>query len=835
VPHHYAVQVRPDPANLKFSAHVDIELDLLKPTRSVTLQAVDLEFDNASMTLLGHGKIKVDRRSQTATFTFDRMIPKGRNNLSIDYRGKIYKQASGLFAMDHETDAGPRRALYTQFEAADARRFVPSWDEPNFKATFDLAVTLPVDQMAISNMPIRSTTPLANGYQTVRFQTTPRMSTYLLSLNLGDFERRTESIGSTELGVITRKGEIAKAQSALDAARQSVTWYNQYFDIAYPLPKLDHIAAPGQSQFFGAMENWGAIFYFEHAMLLDPAFSTQQDRQDVFSVVAHETAHQWFGNLVTMAWWDDLWLNEGFASWMAARATSKFHPEWNTRLDAVGGREWAMHKDALATSHSVVQKVTTVQQATQAFDGITYSKGEAVLRMLENYVGEAAWQRGVSSYLKQHAYGNAVSHDLWQSIESVAGKPILAIARDFTQQPGVPLISIAKVHCSNGETQLDLTQSEFAPDRPRKTARHWRVPVSVKLAGTQNSVKALVGNGTAHLTLPGCGAVLVNDGQSGYFRTVYGREPVKQLTSAFASLDAIDQLGILLDSWALALGDRGSPADTLNLMDKLSVEAAPQVWSAALDIIRNIDRLYRGQPLEQLQWRKHIVAKLTPLMARLGWLPTADESAPTATLRNDLILVLGILGDSQVIATARQRLSDEASGPQAVPPTLRLTIMDVVARHANAQGWTELRARANGEKSPQLRAQLFGLLGATEDPALARQALELALTSEPGETTSPAIMRRVARFHPELAWGFAQEHLTEVLEKLLDSDRASFVPALGAESIDPSMVQKINDYARAHIPADARRNALESIGAIRERIRIRSTRLPLITSWLNSR
>lgn len=832
-PRHYSLRLQPDAVNLRFTAEVEIELVLHKPTRTLTLHALDLDFDRAGIDRFGDARVTLNKAAQTASFTFGRNLPAGRHTLALAYRGKIYQQASGLFALDFETGQGPRRALFTQFEAADARRFLPSWDEPSYKATFDLCATVPAAQRAVSNMPVASETPQGEESKTVCFQRTPRMSTYLLSFNLGELERRSEQNGATELGIVTRNGESAKADFALEAARQSLNWYNDYFGIAFPLPKLDHIAAPGQSQFFGAMENWGAILYFEQAMLLDPGFSTQHDQHRVFANVAHETAHQWFGNLVTMAWWDDLWLNEGFASWMTGRAAEKFHPEWNANLDAIDARESAMLEDALATSHAVVQKVASVQQAAQAFDGITYSKGEAVLRMLEAHVGEAAWRNGVRAYLRQHAYGNAVTQDLWRAVEAAAGKPVRAIAHDFTRQPGVPLITLGKRECVKGSTQLELKQSEFAPDRPGKTARRWQVPVATRVLGSAVTVKTVIKNGSARLTLPGCGAVLLNAGQQGYFRTLYGSPALQELSAAFAQLDAIDQLGILSDNWALGLGSRASPTDALKLIEALPIDAQPQVWSAVLDILQEVDRLYRGQADEQARWRTHAIKRLTPLLARLGWLPQEGEADASAILRNKLIAALGSFNDGAVLAQAQQRLADGTNAPAALPASLRRTVLGVVAQHADAASWAQLRAQANAETSPMQRTYLFELLGTARDPALAQQALSLALTPEPGETTGASILRRVAFEHPELAWEFAQQNLKAVLDKLPESDRPGFVPALGSESTDRSMMDKIRQYARTHIASDAQRNANESIGAIRERIRMRATRLPLITAWLD--
>lgn len=832
VPQHYRLQLTPNAADLRFSAHLDIDVLVRHATRSIMLHALDLQFERVASPHAGVAQVALDPAAQTATFSFQQPLPPGRHTLTLDYSGKIYKQAAGLFALDYESAGGTRRALFTQFEAADARRVIPSWDEPAFKARFDVSLTVPTGQTAVSNMPVVATTPAGEGQQTVRFLTSPKMSTYLLSLNVGDFERKTQQLGRTELAVVTRAGELAKADFALEAARQSLGWYNDYFGIAYPLPKLDHLAAPGQSQFFGAMENWGAIFYFEYAMLLDPAFSTQRDRQEVFTTVAHETAHQWFGNLVTMAWWDDLWLNEGFASWLAGRAAEKFHPEWNAELGAVDARNWAMRQDALTTSHAVVQKVATVEQMSQAFDGITYSKGEAVIRMLEATLGEAAWRAGVRSYMKKHAYGNATSHDLWQALEAAAQQPVRRMARDFTEQPGVPLITLQAATCRNGRTQVNLTQGEFAPDRPNKPALRWQVPVTLQLAGRTETVKTLVRQGRARVSLPGCGAVLVNAGQNGYFRSAYSAPAMTALSTAFAQLPAVDQLGTLHDTWALGLGGGMAPTDALRLMAALPVHADPQVWSAALDMATEVDRLYRGMPTEQAQWRARMIALLQPLLHRLGWLPVAGESDPTGNLRNDLIATLSNFGDAQVVAGARARLAAEVSDPSGLPATLRLTVLRVVAHHADASTWADLRARANAEQNAMLRTELFELLGAAQDPALAQRALELALTAEPGETTSPTLLRRVSWNHPDLTWDFVQQHLPAVFEKLQQSERSSFVPRLGQASVDPAMIDKINAYAQAHIPADARRKAEESIGTIRERLRVRQTRLPQITAWV---
>jgi aminopeptidase N len=388
-PVHYDVAVVPDAQARRFTGEVTVTIEVLEATPRLTLNAVDLTFTSVQLAPAAGGPsvaaptVRVDAAAQAATFVFDRPIQPGTYRLAMAYRGAIRSQADGLFAIDYDTAEGRRRALFTQFENSDARRFMPCWDEPAYKATFTLTATVPNGQMAVSNMPVETETPVDATTRRVRFAPSPKMSSYLLFFALGDFERATLREGPTEIGVVTRKGALAQARFALESAQIVLREYNDYFGVPYPLPKLDNVASPGSSRFFSAMENWGAIFTFERSLLLDPAIATQRDRERIFEIAAHEMAHQWFGDLVTMRWWDDLWLNEGFASWMETRTTARLHPEWNAPQRVMATRARGMEADALRPTHAIVQRVETVDQVSEAFDGITYSKGAAVIRMLE--------------------------------------------------------------------------------------------------------------------------------------------------------------------------------------------------------------------------------------------------------------------------------------------------------------------------------------------------------------------------------------------------------------------------------------------------------------------
>lgn len=438
-PIHYDVSIKPDAAQARFSAKVGIQLTVLSASHSITLNATDLTFkkirllDASGKNISDDAKVTMNAEQQTATFTFPQRLMPAQYRLELEYDGLIGTQAVGLFSLDYDSPQGKQRALYTQFENSDARRVIPSWDEPVHKATFNVEMIVPRAHMAVSNMPVLSRTDLDDGFSVVKFAKSPKMSTYLLFLSVGDFERATVMADGTEIGVIAKRGSLDQARYVLEESKGILREFNDYFGTRFPLPKLDNIAAPGQSQFFSAMENWGAIFTFESSILLDPSISTQADKQLAFVTAAHEAAHQWFGNLVTMQWWDDLWLNEGFASWMENRTMMRLHPEWQPEFNAISVREQAIALDALASTHPVVQKIETVDQASQAFDSITYQKGEAVIRMLENYVGADAWRQAVRSYMRTHAYSNTQSRDLWKQVEKAARKPIVAIAKDFTE------------------------------------------------------------------------------------------------------------------------------------------------------------------------------------------------------------------------------------------------------------------------------------------------------------------------------------------------------------------------------------------------------------------
>jgi aminopeptidase N len=822
IPHHYAITVTPHAERLTFDGTTAIDLEVIKPTRELVLNAADLRFASATLrpakggsAVTGQASINAD--AQTATFTFPRTIAPGTYRLALAYSGKINTQANGLFALDYKNKEGKdARSLFTQFEAADARRFVPSWDEPDYKAKFDLSVRVPAPLMAVSNMPAAATRKLAGGIKEVRFQTTPIMSSYLLFFALGDFDRISKSAGGREVGIVVSRGNGSKAHRALDDEALILPYYNDYFGTPYALPKLDNVAGPGQSQFFSAMENWGAIFTFEYAILDDPAITTEAQRQNIFTTEAHEMAHQWFGDLVTMGWWDDLWLNEGFASWMENKTTEHFHPDWGADIDRVGSREGAMGLDALNSTHPVVQEVRTVEQANQAFDAIAYSKGESVIGMLEDFAGSNVWRDGIRSYIASHAYRNSRTTDLWAAVEAAGARGLTTVATDFTTQPGIPLMAVGPTECRNGSTLVTLTQGQFSADRRQEIAanpRSWHVPVKATAGGLP--AQMVTAGRTSQLSVPGCGPLLLNPGQHGYYRTLYTAQQAQALAARLPQLAPVDQYGLIADSVVLSLAGYQPMETGLGLLAAMPAGGSAKVIQR---VVTRWDDLYdrlEGDPAGQALIAARVAKAFGPRLQQLGFAPRAGEPAVDAVLRPTLIATLGKYRDPAVLAEASRLFAQWKQNPEAIPGSLKSTWLGVIARNADASTWDALHERARATTGTVERTSLYQLLGHTQDEALARRALDLALTNEPGKTISSGIMTSVAAAHPRLAIDFVLSHLAEVNQLIDISGRSRFMQRLAASSRDPALIPVLEGFANANLAASDRKPVQQAIDRIR--------------------
>jgi aminopeptidase N len=820
VPAKYDLHLAPDAEHLTFKGTVAVTGNAPKPGRTIVLNARGLTLDEARLDDGQRATVSLDEKLGRATLSFPKAYAPGQHTLTIAYHGPITTGTLGLFAMDYDSPQGKRRTIATNLEPTFARQVLPCWDEPALKASFTVTVDHPADRMALSNMPAVSTTPLAGGMARTRFAASPRMSTYLLFVGVGDYQRVHKSVDGVDVGVVVKRGDLPKADYALSQATALLHFYNGYFGVRFPLPKLDLIAAPGEIE-GGSMENWGAIFYSQDHLLFDPRTSTERERQRVFLVVSHEMAHQWFGDLVTMAWWDNLWLNEGFARWMQTHAADALHPEWKTGLQAADIFEDGKRTDAKATTHPVLQPILSAEQALQAFDSITYDKGAAVITMLEAYVGPDRFRDGVRRYMKAHAFGNTVDNDLWSQVQAAAGKPVLAIEHDFTRQAGVPLIQV-----EGGKDGVELAEGRFAEDPDSikgAPAQTWRIPLTV----------APVGRAPRHLLLQGQSAVpgrtpLVNAGGLAYARVAYPQAQANALAERMATFSPMDQINLMNDAWALGQSGYAAAANLMAFMSRLPADADPVVWRRAANLLIEIDRAHAPGAAREA-FRRRALAIIAPTVQRLGEHPQAGEAANVTSLRTTLWTLQARFGDPDALARARKVY---ASGEGSIAE--RRAALDIVAQTADMATFEVLLAKARQTQDPQEKAHLLESMAHAMDPAISARIVDIALGPDAPAGTAPALLGISASENPDAVWAALKPHLPGKLP--IDEQEAWLVvSAVAGGSADPARIAEIRAYGAAHIPADARRPIESAVEEIKLNARVRARAIPDIDRWVAAR
>ena len=549
VPLSYDIQLKPNIEKLTFSGSETVILDVRKPEKTITLNVNTVTIASAKL-LKADGKteqyarITIDPQKETATLAFDTEIPSGRHQISVDFTGKINEAPKGLYYARYQEQGSSAKKIMlgTNMEPSDARRMFPCWDEPSFRAKFRVRATLPANFTVVSNMPVESEKK-TGAEKEVRFAETPPMSSYLIVFCAGELDAIYGEADGTKIGIVTTKGKAGMGRYALESAEKILKYYNEYFGEKYPLPKLDLIAIPGG--FGGAMENWGGITFYESYLLFDPANSSELTKQNIFNLIAHEMAHQWFGDLVTMAWWDNLWLNEGFASWMGTKCLDHFNPQWHIWLRSNANKQRAMNTDALSATHPIQQAVTTESEAQSAFDEITYQKGQSFLRMLESYLGEQDFRAGIRSYIRAHRLSNSTTADLWNALTESSRKPAAAIAASWTEQPGLPLVLMKST-----ESGITVTQERFTVHQKNPKSLEWNIPIAYRdVPSTGNPARVFLLEQKS-ATLPNTQSsqnVKLNAGNVGYFRTQYDGAHFEKLLALVAQLPEADKVNLASD------------------------------------------------------------------------------------------------------------------------------------------------------------------------------------------------------------------------------------------------------------------------------------------------
>jgi len=832
-PIHYALDLTPDLDKLTFSGSEVVDIEVMEPTARLMLNAVEMTIEAGAIEGEAAPQVTSDAAAQTVTFTFPDPIAAGRHQLRVSFTGRINRFGRGLFMVDYPTAEGRKRMMSSHLEPSDARRIFPSWDEPAFKATIALTVTVPQAFLAVSNMPVAQEEPTGDGKKRVAFQPTPRMSSYLFVLAAGDLERTTTDVDGVTVGVVTTGGKGQHGRYALEAASELLRYFNDYFGIAYPLPKLDLIAVPGG--FGGAMENWGGITFFESRLLFDPATSASDARRGIFNIIAHEMAHQWFGDLVTMAWWDNIWLNEGFASWMQAKAAEALHPDWQTWLNSNGFKQAAMSEDARRTSHPIQQPIANESEALAAFDSITYAKGQAIIRMVETYLGEDAFRAGIRAYMNQHAYSNTTTADLWGALEAASGKPVAAVAAGFTEQRGIPLV-IAQSSCVGDTQRIALRQERFTIHDPAPKPQHWQVPVAFGDVSAAASNTVLL-DGATEVAAGHCGdAVKLNPADVGYYRVQYDAAMLAALTRSMDRLAPADRANLLGDSWALVEAGRATPAAFFDLVERVIGDDNRAVVDQIIRPLTRLDHLQWGRP-ERAGFQAYGRAVLRPVFDRIGWDAAPSEPADRALLRAHLIGVLGTFGDDAIVAEAERRFAKFVSDPTSLPTALRETVTGLAGRYADRAIYDSLLALGRRTTSTDERVRYYMAAASARDPALANETLAIALTDELPTNLVGGLISSVASQgeHRDVAWNFVKANFTALAAKQGPSFQDYFAAGLVGNFSDATHADELAKFAPAQATSGGRIVAARSYERIMTDADFSAQQLPAVNEWVKQR
>jgi aminopeptidase N len=587
------------------------------------------------------------------------------------------------------------------------------------------------------------------------------------------------------------------------------------------------------------MENWGGITYYESRLLFDPEKSSAETKQGIYEVIAHETAHMWFGDLVTMAWWDNLWLNEGFASWMGTKVTAKFNPDWEvwlakttprdpTRRHGIG-KEAAMEGDARSTTHPIQQPIATEAEANSAFDDITYRKGQSFLRMLESFLGEDVFRDGIRKYIAAHKLSNTTTADLWNALSEASGKPVVDIAAAWTQQPGFPVVKVAR----DAAGKITLTQERFTVHFENAPALEWKIPLTYEVPG-EPATSVLMTSKSMELAKPsGNRAIKFNVEGAGNYRVEYDEASWKLLLAELPKLSVPDRVNLLSDTWALVQAKRAPMSLYLGLVEKLPTKTELAEREQIINVFDFINRLFAGEPKRE-EFQKYARSILRPTFSEVGWEPKNGEPPKIAALRASVIKALGDLNDEEILGGCRDYFHKYLSDPKSLAPDLRPAVLAVVGRYANEMTWDRIHDLGLKTTSIEEKQNYYDALASATDPKLAARTLEISLGDELPTSRATYLVAKVGRQseHPEVAWNFAKAHMKQLLAKADALSANSYAPSFFNLFSDPPRIGELERYAKSDLPPAAAKDVAKAIDELGFRAELKPRLLTQIASWL---
>lgn len=793
VPSRYDISITPDLTAGTFEGIVVIAVSVRKASRAVWLNAADLTVTDALISNTQGSShrptIAMDAAHERCSLNLPRALATGDWTIRLSFRGTLSDRLSGFYISNYtDADGAPQRLAVTQFEAADARRAFPCWDEPDFKAVFALTLIIDPQLTAVSNTRVVHESE-ERGKKVLQFADSMVMSTYLLAFVVGRLEATEPTlVGPTQIRVWTVPGKTHLGRYGQEWATFSLRFFEEYYGIPYPGDKLDLIAIPDFS--YGAMENLGAVTFRESALLVDPNAAAHGDLQGLADVVSHENAHMWFGDLVTMAWWNGLWLNEAFATLMEVVAVDAWKPEWRRWDQFALSRAGALATDGLFASRAIEFPVRAVKDLGAMFDVLTYQKGAAVLRMLEQFLGAPVFRDGVRRYLRTHAYANTDTHDLWNALTAASSHPVGDIMQHWVFSPGYPLVAAARQRDRQGAQRLELSQERFtyldkAPPASAKTqrggaaTRTWQIPLrlAIETADGITEMPVLMKTSTMRIPLPDdCLGVQVNPGAHGYYRVCYAPELRDRLLSRFSRettaspsatvLEPVDRFNLVNDHWALCLSGRIPLGDYLSLTDVAIRDRSPQVWSILLASFEKLEPMldHEDRPLYEAWLR----TRLTPIYTELGWEPRDGESDLQRELRGSVLDAMGTLAnDTAAQAEAARRYAAALADPTTVDPNVLPALISIAAGTGDESRYQDFFARFRAGTTPQEeRRYLFSLVD-FRSPALVARTLQSTLNGEIRTQDAASIVGALlsTRHGHDAAWDFLVAHWNTIAQR----------------------------------------------------------------------
>ncbi len=816
-PINYKLTFEPDLKKFTFDGTESITADCKKSTDLITMHCAELKI--AFCQVKSKGKIiksfpKVNEKNEELGIKLSEKV-KGKITIDLEFQGILNDRLLGFYRSQYVQNGKTKYLATTQFEAADARRAFPCWDEPAAKATFEISIIADNKFTAISNMPVKTRKKIKN--KTVyNFSKTPIVSTYLIYLGVGEFEYLTSKVGKIQIRVVTTKGNKSKGKFSLDLGKKLLTSYEKYFGIKYPLPKLDLIAVPDFAA--GAMENWGAITFRETILLYNPKTSSTRTKQFIAEVISHEIAHQWFGNLVTMKWWNDLWLNESFATFMATKFVDKFYPEWDLWNQFVeDAMNVAMGLDSLKTTHPIDVKVNSPAEIREIFDAISYDKGGCVLRMLEHYVGEPNFQKGLKKYLSDFKYQNAKGQDLWDAIGKASKMPVSSMVNTWLKQPGFPLVEI-----NQDGNNLKLKQKKYLLESDKKFGKGlWSIPLSIGLESEIS--QKLFSAKSMSLKLPkNTLGFVANYGRNGFYRVRYDKGILLDLKMLVDEkrIPAIDRWAIQNDLFSLCVSGDEQVRNYLDFSDAYFDEDS---YLASVNVAHNLASLYFrvfDEPFAE-EIRGYAVNYFRKILFNLGWEPKKSDKHTDALLRGFAISVLGKMNDDEITDEALKRYKKFLKSPSSISPDLVEPILSIAAWNGNSKTHAELTKLYKNAKTMEEKLRFLGALCGFKDKKLLIKSLDFSQTSQVRSQNMQLPIMRVAAnpYGDKVLWSWLKKNWKSINKKVGHGNPLfNRIVASITSVADDSMEKEIKTFFKNNPTPGTERTQSQTL----ERIRINS-------------